>query len=143
MTLVLPQVTTMPLGGDRLLVGRELELRELGCGLQEAIAGRGSLFMLAGEPGIGKTMLMEALAAEAETSDVWTVWGRCWEGGGAPAYRDGVSQSVDIAEPCQPPGPQRPSQAPPRRRPRHRRHTSTAKSRRSHRGVTERAPIAG
>ena len=42
--------------------------------------------MLAGEPGIGKTMLMEALASEADASSVRTVWGRCWEGGGAPAY---------------------------------------------------------
>jgi hypothetical protein len=86
MTLVLSQVATVPLGGDRLLVGRERERRELACGLQEAIEGRGSLFMLAGEPGIGKTMLIEALAAEADASGARTVWGRCWEGGGAPAF---------------------------------------------------------
>ena len=68
---------------------------------------------------------------------------RSWVERETYTYRDGLSQSVDIAEPCQPPGPQRPSLAPSRRRPRHRRHTSKAKSRRSHRGLTERAPFAG
>jgi len=36
-------------------VGRERELSELRAGLDEAIAGRGRLFLISGEPGIGQT----------------------------------------------------------------------------------------
>lgn len=80
------EVATVSLGGDRLLVGRERELGELRAGLDEALVGRGALIVLMGEPGIGKTLLTEALAAEAARSGAHAVWGRCWAGGGAPAY---------------------------------------------------------
>jgi tetratricopeptide (TPR) repeat protein len=39
-----------------------------------------------GEPGIGKTRLAHELATEARRCGVAVHWGRCWEGGGAPAY---------------------------------------------------------
>jgi hypothetical protein len=48
-----------------VFVGRERELSELGAALAEAEGGRGSLFMLAGEPGIGKSRLAAELAARA------------------------------------------------------------------------------
>src|SRR5713101_929960 len=67
-------------------VGRERELAELRAGLDDAIAGRGRLFLIAGEPGIGKTRLVDELSAEAGARGVRIIWGRCWEGGGAPAY---------------------------------------------------------
>lgn len=67
-------------------VGRQRELRELGAGLDEALAGRGGLFLLIGEPGIGKTRLADEFCAHAESAGALTFWGRCWEGGGAPAY---------------------------------------------------------
>jgi predicted ATPase len=68
------------------LLGRERELRELSSGLDEATAGRGRLVLLVGEAGIGKTSLAEALARHAARLGVQVKWGRCWEGGGAPAY---------------------------------------------------------
>ena len=37
----------------RLFVGRERELSELTAGLEESVLGRGNLFLLSGEPGIG------------------------------------------------------------------------------------------
>src|SRR5439155_6771651 len=40
-------------------VGRETELEALRTGLDAAIAGHGSLFLLAGEPGIGKSRLAD------------------------------------------------------------------------------------
>jgi predicted ATPase len=67
-------------------VGRARELAELRAALDEAIGGQGRLFLLAGEPGIGKTRLADELARLAVAQGVQVLWGRCWEGGGAPAY---------------------------------------------------------
>ena len=44
------------------------------------------MFLISGEPGIGKTRLADELAGEAASRGMRVVWGRCWEGGGAPAY---------------------------------------------------------
>lgn len=70
----------------RSFVGRARERAELLAGLEEAAAGRGAVFLLAGEPGVGKTSLADWLAREADRSGVRAVWGRAWEAGGAPAY---------------------------------------------------------
>ena len=67
-------------------VGRARELAELRAGLDDAIGGQGRLFLLAGEPGIGKTRLADEFARLAAARGVEVLWGRCWEGGGAPAY---------------------------------------------------------
>jgi DNA-binding SARP family transcriptional activator len=67
-------------------VGREAELAELTAGLAEAFAGRGRLFLLSGEPGIGKSRLAEELIGRARSRGGMVLVGRCWEAGGAPAY---------------------------------------------------------
>ena len=68
-------------------VGRERELAELRAALDDTHGGRGRLFLISGEPGIGKTRLADELAGDAAASrGMRVVWGRCWEGGGAPAY---------------------------------------------------------
>ena len=69
-----------------VFVGRERELAELSEGLDDAFAGRGRLFLLAGEPGIGKSRLAEELVAQARARGARVLVGRCWEAGGAPAY---------------------------------------------------------
>jgi DNA-binding SARP family transcriptional activator len=43
-------------------VGRRLELDALLGGLDEALSGRGGLFLIAGQPGIGKSRLLDELA---------------------------------------------------------------------------------
>ena len=68
------------------LVGRERELAELTSGLEQAIAGHGTVVLLAGEPGIGKTSLARTLSDEAEARGAHTAWGVGWSGGAAPAY---------------------------------------------------------
>lgn len=67
-------------------VGRELELEELRSALPDEVRARGRFFLVCGEPGIGKTRLVEELASEAVGLGIRVLWGRCWEGGGAPAF---------------------------------------------------------
>jgi predicted ATPase len=68
-------------------VGREAELAALAVDLDAATTGgRGGVVLLAGEPGIGKTRLAEELAAQATAQGALVLWGRCWEGEGAPAF---------------------------------------------------------
>jgi hypothetical protein len=98
-----------PTGG---FVGRERELRELTSGVDDAIAGRGQLYLLAGEPGIGKTRLADEIARRAAGWGARVLWGRCWEGGGAPPYwlwtqvlRACAAEWPDECGPCAPRGP--------------------------------------
>jgi DNA-binding SARP family transcriptional activator len=67
-------------------VGRQHELGVLQGALDDALAGRGRIVLIGGEPGIGKSRLAEVLAAGAVERGAEVVWGRCWEGGGAPPY---------------------------------------------------------
>jgi tetratricopeptide (TPR) repeat protein len=68
------------------IVGRSRELDEIGAALAEALAGRGRLLLLVGEPGIGKTRLADEASRLAASRAVPVLWGRSWEAGGAPAY---------------------------------------------------------
>jgi tetratricopeptide (TPR) repeat protein len=67
-------------------VGRAQELADLRVALDDACTGRGRLLLLSGDPGIGKTRLAVEIAAEAAARGMGALWGRCWEGDGAPAY---------------------------------------------------------
>ena len=68
------------------LLGREAELAELRCCLADASAGHGRLVLISGEPGIGKSRLLDEFALHAAEQGARVLWGRCWEAGGAPAY---------------------------------------------------------
>jgi len=69
-----------------VFVGRDAELAELLGGLEDALAGSGRLFLLVGEPGIGKSRLADELLARGRGRGARILVGRCWEAGGAPAY---------------------------------------------------------
>jgi tetratricopeptide (TPR) repeat protein len=69
-----------------VFVGRHEELALLRAALERTIAGRGTVLLISGEPGIGKTELADRLAADADARGTRVVWGRAWEGEGAPAY---------------------------------------------------------
>ena len=75
-----------PADPRRAFVGRAGELAQLVAALDDAFAGRGRLILLAGEPGIGKSRLADALAEQARARGAGVLVGRCWEAGGAPAY---------------------------------------------------------
>jgi tetratricopeptide (TPR) repeat protein len=70
----------------RPFVGRERELAELVAALERAPSGHGAVFLITGEAGIGKSRLMELAAARAQKLGLRVLAGRCWDGGGAPAY---------------------------------------------------------
>jgi tetratricopeptide (TPR) repeat protein len=86
--------------GSRAFVGRDRELAELVAGLEDAAGGQGRLFLIAGEPGIGKTWLAEHLAGLATTRGTRVLWGRCWEGGGAPPFWPWAQLVGALAEGC-------------------------------------------
>ena len=63
------------------LVGRQAERARLADALERARRGTGSLVLLAGEAGVGKTRLAEELAKE---SGGLVLWGRASQGAAAP-----------------------------------------------------------
>jgi predicted ATPase len=64
----------------RHTVGREQERKDLRAAFDQASAGRGSLLCVAGEPGIGKTTLVEVFLAELATENQGTIArGQCSE----------------------------------------------------------------
>ncbi len=71
-------------------LGRTRELMALEAAFERAAAGHGTLIMVGGEGGIGKTRLVsEAISragALSPAGDAGRVaWGRCWDSGGAPS----------------------------------------------------------
>lgn len=79
-----PRPTTTPTG--HLFVGREQVLGELQGALADALAGRGQILLLHGEPGIGKTHTAEWLAHHARAQGVPVHLAWCYEREGAPPY---------------------------------------------------------
>lgn len=70
----------------RPFVGRRRELSTLTRAIDDGLAGRGSVWFLRGEPGVGKTRLaLEALAHAREQGAIAALT-TSWDLGGAPAY---------------------------------------------------------
>jgi len=69
-----------------VFVGRERELQALTLGLEDALARNGRLFLISGEPGIGKSWLGDELASRAQERGVQVLVGRSGEAGGAPVF---------------------------------------------------------
>jgi predicted ATPase len=73
-------LTPEPVYG-RTFVGREQELRQLQGAFDAALSGQGSLVMVVGEPGIGKTSLCEQLATYVAVRGGRALVGHCYEEG--------------------------------------------------------------
>jgi serine/threonine protein kinase/tetratricopeptide (TPR) repeat protein len=68
------------------LIGRDGERDRLVNHLDAALAERGSLVLIGGEPGIGKTHLTRVILAEARRRGCFAVVGHCYETEGSPPY---------------------------------------------------------
>lgn len=68
----------------RPFVGRTAERGALGAQVAAARDGNGCVVLVAGDPGIGKTRLVEETTAGLPRTRV--LWGRCHETEGAPAF---------------------------------------------------------
>ncbi|HYM14988.1 MAG TPA: protein kinase [Dehalococcoidia bacterium] len=69
-----------------VFVGRERELERMRKAFDETLSGRGSMLMLVGEPGIGKTCSAQELETYVRMRGGQVLWGRAHESSGAPAY---------------------------------------------------------
>lgn len=81
-TLVVGQIDHAPLlrSPEYLpLVGRRAELATLLAQLDQAVKGCGSLLIIHGEAGIGKTHLLRSLAENATWRGIPVSWGHCYE----------------------------------------------------------------
>ncbi|OGP50626.1 MAG: hypothetical protein A2Y79_07000 [Deltaproteobacteria bacterium RBG_13_43_22] len=65
----------------KVFIGREPELRQLQSAFDNALSGQGSLRMVVGEPGIGKTALTEQLATYVSLRGGKSIVGHCYEEG--------------------------------------------------------------
>ncbi len=77
---------------ETLFVGREKERADLVERLDAAMQGRGSLVLLAGEPGVGKTRLSEYLIGEARQRNFMCVVGHAYELEGTPPFTPFIEQ---------------------------------------------------
>jgi len=78
-------------------IGRDAELAQLIRLLDNAMAGRGSVVLISGEPGIGKTHLSSALVDAARRRGAHALAGHCYEMEGSPPYVPFAEQLEDVA----------------------------------------------
>jgi len=94
----------MPLIAERTpFVGRKSDRAELHRFLGQAALGRGSLVMIGGEPGVGKTRLTEELVTEALPKGFLCLVGHCYEMQGGQPYMpfvEIVESAARIVEPA-------------------------------------------
>jgi hypothetical protein len=68
-----------------VFIGRRHEIAVLESALEDALVPRTRIVLVSGEPGVGKTRLVEEFASASRRAAARFHWGRCYEGEGAPA----------------------------------------------------------
>lgn len=79
-------------------IARDSEFAQLRAALTEVAGGVTRFALIEGEPGIGKTRLLEALAARTEASGGIAVWGRCADAVTSPAFAPWVEALRGLAD---------------------------------------------
>jgi hypothetical protein len=85
-------------------VGRDAEMSKLNARLAEARSGHGGLVMLVGEPGIGKSRMIDEFTENARNDGAAVLIGACFEGEWSPPYApfvEAIENYVKTAEPAQ------------------------------------------
>ncbi len=90
-TVIAPPVTApapapAPHDPGAAIVGRRDEILDMTSAFEEMLRGRARFAVIEGEPGIGKTRLLEELSRAAVDAGATVRWGHCHEGGAAPAF---------------------------------------------------------
>lgn len=67
-------------------VGRDTELAALRAALDDVSTGVGRVVLISGDPGIGKSTVVDAFRPDALAAGATWLWGAAWEDLGAPAY---------------------------------------------------------
>ena len=83
------------------MVGRELEFERAATTADRALAGEGGLLVVLGDPGIGKSRLVEELRGHVSGSAVTWLEGRCVSFGGSTPYlplRDLVLDALELPQ---------------------------------------------
>ena len=88
---------------DPDLLGRDEQMHELLRLVDVAAAGSGRLCLVSGEPGIGKTRLLEALQRSVRHLDVQLHWGYSYEDVGLPPYFPWIQILRECLNQCEPP----------------------------------------
>lgn len=73
-------------GVPERLIGRDAELSRIAAAVAAAADGRGRLLLVAGDPGAGKSRLAQEAERLADEAGLRVLWGRCFDGDGAPVY---------------------------------------------------------
>jgi hypothetical protein len=68
----------------RVFIGRQSEMSQLGAAFDHAAAGNGTLLMITGEPGIGKTTLWKQITSHVTAKGGITLVGHCHEESSLP-----------------------------------------------------------
>ena len=80
------------------LVGRAKELGALMETVRRTGTGGSGIGVVEGEPGVGKTRLLEEVTAQAARQGALVVWGRCLDGDGAPSLWPWVQAISAVVE---------------------------------------------
>jgi DNA-binding SARP family transcriptional activator len=81
-----------------VVVGRMQELAVLRHALTSALGGADERIIVEGEPGVGKTFLMEDISRYADRHGALIVWGRCLEGDGTPSMWPWIQAITTIVD---------------------------------------------
>jgi predicted ATPase len=84
--MVEPPASVHRSADGHILAGREREIDQLRAAFGATRAGRGSLVLIGGSSGLGKTTLAEALLTEATAQGALVLIGRCYDLSETPPY---------------------------------------------------------